>query len=274
MKVKPATKGKRKGARPAADANAPPQGKRRRGRPRKRPAPAEASPVAEKATPTAPGIFGDELDTSTLDKMLCPWHTLDMRALRRAFAADSPMVALYEGDAAAARWLGLTYDPHSPFVRTYRDVRERKEAAFTFVGIADERRRKALALLTDKGVVAALIALLARIHHTKWALLVAEQEVVYRTIALSTYLPPRLLDTESDKLAKKTLLDMKSLTEAGELTDRIEAQLLEITAGDNVAAKRVENSPDFGAEFVAGVLNVFIDGNEDFDSLDATEEEE
>lgn len=207
------------------------------------------------------GVFPEGVDMRYVERMLCPWHELDMQALRKVFDSDDPMVALYERDPVAVAWLGLCYDPFSPFVLSYSEVGDRKDAVSAALKIP-EAQRETIHMIADIDIARAMVSLLMRLHRTKWTMLVAYQEMLYRTVAMTTWISPEELATMKMRgkgIADWLMSSMKALKEAKSMTQDIEELMLEVTRGDSVAAKRVEQVADYSAEFMANVLNTFMD---------------
>ncbi|RME49906.1 MAG: hypothetical protein D6790_21940 [Caldilineae bacterium] len=230
-------------------------------------------PAITRGLVTIPG----ELDVSAMKDMLCDWCDPDEGELARTFGEDSHMVALLRKDARLVAYLGLCYDPASPFVRSIRDVSERKEAVAKACSLPD-RVREPLYHISDATVARALMELLMRRFNTKWALLVAYYEMLYKTVAMSTYLSDKeiaALHMKGKGLADWLTAKMKALDKAVETIDKIDKLLLDVTSGDMAAARQMDRMPDFSASFMLRVLNgIDIDEALDDDDDGFVDEEE
>lgn len=207
-------------------------------------------------------IFTEEMDTSRLSRMLCRWHDLSRGDLEAAFGDGSAMVALYEKDPQAVAYLGLCYDINSPYVRSYHDVTERKDMLCSRLKVP-QQRRQGLTMLADMDVARALVELLMRLHKRKWTMLVAYEEMMYRTVALTMRVRERDLDASGKQMVEWLNASMKALGSAHDMMSKIDELMVDVTAGDAVAMQRVEDVPDYSAEFMARVLTVFHDRTEE-----------
>lgn len=219
-------------------------------------------------------FFTDDLDTSRVAQMVVPWHRVDddSSPLVKVFGADSPVMALWQRRPLHVCYLGLCYDPSSPFVLSYKDIGERKDMVMSFLHVPLDERGP-LTMLTDKGTVMALMHILERIHRTKWTLLVAYQEMLYRATALTLHVDAAELaaiKASGKGVASWLMSGMKSLASAKEMTADIDELMLAVTAGDSVAAQRLDETPDYSADFIMRVLTVFEDSQTGVDE----EEEE
>ncbi|RMF64863.1 MAG: hypothetical protein D6746_01110 [Bacteroidetes bacterium] len=180
---------------------------------------------------------------------------------------EGPFVVLAQRSLAEAAYLGLCYDPSSPYVLSYPDVSERKSVLVAACGL-DGTRRSAVTALTDGEVVHALVHLLMVLRKQDWALLVAYEELFWKVISGALF-------TDSEEIAMmrdrgKTISDWlvsrkKSLDAAADmLHGSIRPLVVDMTTGDSVAATAVIGMRDYTPEAVADVFGYGRAGEEGF----------
>lgn len=200
--------------------------------------------------------LGDHLDCRLKDSCLLSWWDLDVDAVADVFG-EGPMVVLAERSLAEAAYLGLCYDPSSPYVRSYPDVSERKTVVLGACGIGGDRHH-ALMALSDGEVAHALVHLLMVLRKQEWALLVAYEELLWKMLAGSLYADEeeiRLLRERGKTIADWLVSRKKALDAASSvLSESIRPLVVDMTMGDSMAANVVIGMRDYTPEAVADMF--------------------
>ena len=171
---------------------------------------------------------------------------------------DGAFVVLARRSLAEAAWLGLCYDPSSPYVLSYPDVSERKDAALRACRISPSRHRE-LTLLSEGEVVQALIHLLMKLRPREWALLVSYEELLWKTLAGGLYTDEQEIAMlrERGKTVADWLVSRKKALDAAHsiLMDSVRPLSVDMALGDGVASDAIASGMDYTPEMVSDVFS-------------------
>lgn len=219
-------------------------------------------------------VLDEALDCRRQASCLLPWWELTVDGVVAVFG-EGPFVELARRSLAEAAYLGFCYDPSSPYVLSYPDVRERKDVVLAACRIAAGRHRD-LMLLSEGDVVQALVHLLMKVRPREWALLVAYEELLWKTLAGALYTDEAEIAMlrSKGKTVADWLVSRKRALDAAQsiLEDSVRPLSVDMALGDSVASDAIATSMDYTPEAISDVFSgVGLDEGEAYDEDDYDE---